>query len=184
MATSGTGQTGGDSTETRLYLLSDSKQRHRKCTTVSLGGNLNSSRFLVGHFLLIPRRPSILDISIFARVSHSRPAWATSGHSSTMLTGYLSFLCCALPLRGIQSTFNWDVSRKFWFGFLFVAVICAKLLHIYAHYDSVPSLQLLLWGSTFFGQDVLFLFVAHRISRNFERRWARILAALVLVTAR
>lgn len=120
--------------------------------------------------------------------SPSRPAWATSGNSSKRLAGrtlgYLSFVCCALPARGIQSAFIWDVSRKFWFGFLFVTIICAKLLHIYAHYDSVPFSKLMLWGSTFFGQDALFLFVAHFVTRNFERRWARILAGLVVVTAR
>jgi len=98
--------------------------------------------------------------------------------------GCLSFVCCALPARGLLLAINWDTSRKFWFGFLFVAVICAKLLHIYAHYDSVPLGQLLLWGSTFFGQDVLFLFFGHLLTRNFQRRWARILAGAMVVCAR
>lgn len=98
--------------------------------------------------------------------------------------GCLAIVCCTLPARGIQNAFNWDISRKFWFGFLFVSIICAKLLHIYAHYDSVPLSKLLLWGSTFFGQDALFLLLAHFVTRNYQRRWARILAGLVVVTAR
>lgn len=120
--------------------------------------------------------------------SQSRPAWAISGTSSRILASRalscLVFLCCALPVRGIQNAFNWNISRKFWFGFLFLSIICAKLLHIYAHYDSVPVSKLLLWGSTFFGQDALFLLLAHFVTRNYERRWARMLAGLVIVTAR
>lgn len=97
---------------------------------------------------------------------------------------YFNFVCCTLPARGIQSAFNWDVSRKFLFGFLLISIICAKILHIYAHYDSIPPIKLLLWGSTFFGQDALFLVAAHFVTRNFEQRWARILAGAVVVTAR
>lgn len=119
---------------------------------------------------------------------HSNPAWATSGSSPKMLTGRalacLIFVCCALPARGLHSAIHWETSRKFWFGFLFVAVICAKLLHIYAHYDSVPLGKLLLWGSTFFGQDALFLFFGHLLTRNFQRIWMRILAGAVVVCAR
>lgn len=98
--------------------------------------------------------------------------------------GCLGFVCCALTARGFYSAINWETSRKFWFGFLSVAVIGAKLLHIYAHYDSVPIGKLLLWGSTFFGQDALFLFFAHLLTRNFQQRWARILAGIVVVCAR
>jgi hypothetical protein len=117
----------------------------------------------------------------------SNPVWAT-GKSPKMLAGRalgcLGFVCCALPARGLQSATNWEVSRKFWFGFLFVAVVCAKLLHIYAHYDSVPLGKLLLWGSTFFGQDALFLFFGHLLAHDFQRRWACILAGMVVVCAR
>lgn len=116
------------------------------------------------------------------------PTWITQGNSNKMLIdralGNLGFVCCTLPTRGIHSASDWDISRKFWFGFLFVTILCAKLLHIYAHCDSVSLGKLLLWGSTFFGQDALFLFVAHCCTRNFQRRWARMLAGLVVVAAR
>ncbi|KAJ5641502.1 hypothetical protein N7490_005502 [Penicillium lividum] len=94
----------------------------------------------------------------------------------------LSFVCCALPARAVLATLNWDIARKFWFTFLFITVICAKLLHIYAHWDSVPLNQLILWGSTFFLQDFFFLLAGYALTRDFQWRIARILAGLVVVS--
>ncbi|KAJ5802152.1 uncharacterized protein N7503_004602 [Penicillium pulvis] len=96
-------------------------------------------------------------------------------------SGCLSFICCALPARALQSTLNWDIARKFWFTFLFLTVICAKLLHIYAHWDSVPLNKLILWGSTFFLQDFFFLLAGYALTQNFKWRITRILAGLVVV---
>ncbi|KAJ5765647.1 hypothetical protein N7520_005206 [Penicillium odoratum] len=93
----------------------------------------------------------------------------------------LSFVCCALPARAVQATLNWEIARKFWFTFLFITVICAKLLHIYAHWDSVPLNQLILWGSTFFLQDFFFLLAGYALTRDFQWIIARILAGLVVV---
>ncbi|KAJ5936686.1 hypothetical protein N7466_003136 [Penicillium verhagenii] len=93
----------------------------------------------------------------------------------------LSFVCCALPARAIKSTLNWDIARKFWFTFLFLTVVCAKLLHIYAHWDSVPLSQLILWGSTFFLQDFFFLLAGYALTQNFQSLIARIAAGLVVV---
>ncbi|KAJ5731428.1 uncharacterized protein N7483_005936 [Penicillium malachiteum] len=96
-------------------------------------------------------------------------------------TECLSFVCCALPSRAIKSTLNWDIARKFWFSFLFIAVVCAKILHIYAHWDSVPLKKLILWGPTFFLQDFFFLLAGYALTQNFKWMAARILAGLVVV---
>lgn len=96
----------------------------------------------------------------------------------------LRFVCCALPARAVQSTLNWDIARKFWFTFLFLTVICAKLLHIYAHWDSVPFKKLILWGPTFFLQDVFFLLAGYALTQYFQWRITRILAGLVVVSTR
>ncbi|KAJ5898706.1 hypothetical protein N7504_008994 [Penicillium tannophilum] len=96
-------------------------------------------------------------------------------------SGCLSFVCCALPARALQSSLNWDIARKFWFTFLFLTVIVAKLLHIYAHWDSVPLNKLILWGSTFFLQDFFFLLAGYALTQNFKWRITRILAGLVVV---
>lgn len=95
-----------------------------------------------------------------------------------------SYVCCTLPARGLRASFNWETSRQFWFSFLSIVVICAKLLHVYAHWASVPLSQLLLWGSTFFLQDFAFLLVGYVFTQNFQRLWARILAGLVVVPMR
>lgn len=95
-----------------------------------------------------------------------------------------SFVCCALPSRAIKSTLDWDIARKFWFSFTFIAVLCAKSLHIYAHWDAVPLKKLSLWGSTFFLQDFFFLLLAYAFTQNFERKIARIAAGIVVVPTR
>ena len=98
--------------------------------------------------------------------------------------GYLAFFCCTLPVRGFQAAVTWEISRKFWFGFLTIAIICAKLLHVYAHADSVPLGKLILWGPTFFVQDIIFLLLAFALTRDFERRWIRISGAVAVILAR
>ncbi|KAJ6172309.1 hypothetical protein N7470_001376 [Penicillium chermesinum] len=95
--------------------------------------------------------------------------------------GSLKFVCCALPARGLRATLNWELSRKFWFSFLCIVTICAKLLHIYAHWDSIPLTQLLLWGSTFFLQDIIFLMIGYVLTLHYHRKWACVLAGLVVV---
>ncbi|KAJ5097641.1 hypothetical protein N7456_008362 [Penicillium angulare] len=93
----------------------------------------------------------------------------------------LSHVCCTLPARAVKSTLDWDIARKFWFSFLFLTVLCAKFLHIYAHWDSVPMKKLLLWGSTFFLQDYIFLAIGYVLTQNFRSRVVRVVAGLVVV---
>ncbi|CAI7658212.1 unnamed protein product [Penicillium manginii] len=97
--------------------------------------------------------------------------------------GWMRFFCCTMPARGLQASFTWELSRKFWYSFLFVSIFFAKLLHIWAHIDSIPVGTLFLWGSTFFVQDIIFLFLAHLLSRSYQHKWIRIGAATTMIVA-
>ncbi|OOQ88530.1 sulfatase domain protein [Penicillium brasilianum] len=77
----------------------------------------------------------------------------------------------------------WPASRKYWFSLLLIGVICAKLLHIYSHLNSLSPGQFLLWGPTFFLQDVACILIAHALSQNFHRRWHRVVSAPVVILA-
>lgn len=89
-----------------------------------------------------------------------------------------------MPARGLQASVNWEISRKFWFSFLFVSIFFAKILHLYAHIDSIRFGTLFLWGTTFFVQDIIFLFLAHLLARSYQNRWLRIAAMIALLFAR
>ena len=86
--------------------------------------------------------------------------------------------------RGVSSTLSWQVSRKFWFAYLTIAIICAKCLHLYAYGDSVAIGKLILWGPTFFVQDAIFLLLAFALTRIYERKWITILGGLTVVMGR
>ncbi|CAI7649230.1 unnamed protein product [Penicillium crustosum] len=75
----------------------------------------------------------------------------------------------------------WPASRKYWFSLLFIAVICAKILHIYSHLNSLPLGQLIVWGPTFFLQDVVCIFLTHSLCADYQHRWARAIVALLVV---
>lgn len=78
----------------------------------------------------------------------------------------------------------WPASRKYFLSLLLISVICAKCLHIYSHLNSLPLGQLMIWGPTFFVQDILCILLVHSLCANFQSRWARIPAALVVVPLR
>jgi hypothetical protein len=78
----------------------------------------------------------------------------------------------------------WPASRKYWFSLLFIGVICAKVLHLYSHLNSLSLGQFLLWGPTFFLQDLTCILVAHAFCKKYHRRWVRVLAAVVVILAR
>lgn len=96
--------------------------------------------------------------------------------------------CRDLMRRAISLSFwfddCWPASRKYWFSLLLISVICAKCIHIYSHLNSLPFGQLLVWGPTFFLQDVVCALFVHCLCAKFQRRWARIPAALVVVPLR
>ncbi|KAH2272923.1 hypothetical protein KXW96_005194 [Aspergillus fumigatus] len=71
----------------------------------------------------------------------------------------------------------WSVSRKFFFTLTVISLIWAKLLHIYAHLYSLPPAKLLLWGPTFFFQDVIFILVVRLLTQTIPWRPVAIVAA-------
>lgn len=106
----------------------------------------------------------------------------TAGFAGRALS-WLGYFCCTVPARGLQASVNWELSRKFWYSFLFVSIFFAKVLHLFAHIDSVPVGKLFLWGSTFFVQDIIFLFLAHVLARSYQNRWVRYGASTTLMVA-
>lgn len=78
----------------------------------------------------------------------------------------------------------WPSSRKYWFSLLFIGVISAKILHIYSHAASLSVDRFLLWGPTFFVQDVVCILIALALCQNFERRWVRALVAIETILLR
>lgn len=78
----------------------------------------------------------------------------------------------------------WPASRKYWFSLLSISVIAAKFLHLYSHLNSLPVGQLVIWAPTFFVQDGICIFLGHILCAKFQRLWARIVAALVVVPMR
>ncbi|KAJ5488587.1 hypothetical protein N7539_003477 [Penicillium diatomitis] len=75
----------------------------------------------------------------------------------------------------------WPASRQYWFSLLVISVICAKLLHIYSHLNSLSPTKFMLWGPTFFLQDIACILVAQALCQNFWQRWLRIIGAPVAV---
>lgn len=86
------------------------------------------------------------------------------------------------PARWLDT--YWPASRKYWFSLLLIGVVGAKLLHIYSHLNSLTWDRFLLWGPTFFVQDVACVLIAQFLCQDFHRTWARALAAPVVVLAR
>ncbi|KAJ5455684.1 uncharacterized protein N7458_003948 [Penicillium daleae] len=114
--------------------------------------------------------------------------WAADGDFTVMLGGsggrsmtYFNFFCCALPARACSAAFTWESSKKFWFSLLTVSTFCAKVLHIYAHIDSVKTRKLFLWGPTFFVQDAIFLLIVFALTSNFQWRWLRYAASTAII---
>jgi hypothetical protein len=78
----------------------------------------------------------------------------------------------------------WPATRKYWFSLLFIGVICAKILRIYSHLNSLTLDRFLLWGPTFLLQDACCILIAHFLSQEFNSRKVRVFVALVTILAR
>lgn len=70
-------------------------------------------------------------------------------------------------------------ASSLFFSVIFISLIVSKCFHILAYIDSMPFFSLLVWGSTFFIVDFLFIVVACLLSRSFGTRIARNVAAVV-----
>lgn len=75
----------------------------------------------------------------------------------------------------------WTVTRKFCFGVIFIALIAAKCFHLYAHLTSLPLSVYLVWGCTFFLQDIFLIFLARGLTADIHWHIPRIVAALLTV---
>lgn len=85
---------------------------------------------------------------------------------------------------GLWFDVYWPASRKYWFSLLLIGVIGAKVLHIYSHLNSLSLGQFLLWGPTFFLQDLACILIVLTLCKKFYQRWVRVVMALVVIPAR
>lgn len=113
--------------------------------------------------------------------AHGGPALMLGRYGGRQSGAYLSYFCCALPARACTAAFTWESSKKFWYSLLTVSTFCAKVLHIYAHGDSIKTKHLFLWGPTFFVQDAIFLLIVYSLTRNFQRQWLRYAASTAVI---
>lgn len=82
---------------------------------------------------------------------------------------------------GTYIEYAWAAGRRFCFAIIFIALLASKFIHIYAHYTSLPPSILLLWGSTFFLQDIFLIFLARGLTCDIQWRVPRIAAAILTV---
>ncbi|KAL4768212.1 hypothetical protein BDW60DRAFT_219933 [Aspergillus nidulans var. acristatus] len=75
----------------------------------------------------------------------------------------------------------WDWTRRFFFTLSLLALFSAKSLHLYAHLHSLPADKFLLWGVTFFTQDVACTLLIRICTQKFPWRWLDALAALIVI---
>ena len=64
------------------------------------------------------------------------------------------------------------ISRNYCFSVIFTSIFLAKLLHLDAHLHSIPPLEWLLLGPTFFFQDVAVVLVARVLTE--EAPWSKL----------
>ncbi|PYH96916.1 sulfatase domain protein [Aspergillus ellipticus CBS 707.79] len=76
---------------------------------------------------------------------------------------------------------TWEFTRRYFFTVSVMALFGAKLLHLYAHIHSLPSSKFLLWGVTFFFQDVVLTLLIRYFTQKFQWRSVAAASALVIV---
>ncbi|KAJ5132009.1 hypothetical protein N7448_006167 [Penicillium atrosanguineum] len=74
-----------------------------------------------------------------------------------------------------------NFARCYFYALAFWSLITAKLLHLYAHLYSLPGSQFVIWGITFFFQDVAMLLFLRIIAQRGRTRPLAALGALVLI---
>jgi hypothetical protein len=77
-----------------------------------------------------------------------------------------------------------NFARCYFYALAFWSLITAKLLHLYAHLYSLPASQFILWGITFFFQDVAMLLLLRIVAQRGRTRPLAALGALVLIPFR
>lgn len=95
---------------------------------------------------------------------------------------FLFRLCCQILEKGALLTGNRAVLR-FCFSLFATSLLSSKLVHLYAHASSISIPAFLIWGCTFFLQDVILIAIVWFLSQQFRRPWARIVAPLLVIAA-
>ncbi|KAL4892221.1 alkaline-phosphatase-like protein [Aspergillus ambiguus] len=75
----------------------------------------------------------------------------------------------------------WDFSRRYFFALAVLALLGAKALHLYAHLHSLPFPKFLLWGITFFFQDVIAILLLRIATRKMRHKSLAVVAAIVVI---
>lgn len=78
----------------------------------------------------------------------------------------------------------WELARCYFYTVAFWSLFTAKILHLYAHLHSLPVGRFLIWGITFFFQDVVILLLLRIAAQRSRTRLLASLGALVLVPFR
>ncbi|PLB51327.1 sulfatase domain protein [Aspergillus steynii IBT 23096] len=75
----------------------------------------------------------------------------------------------------------WEFSRRYFFTVALFALLSAKVLHLYAHIYSLPPPKFLLWGITFFFQDVCVLILIRIFTQRIPWRPVAMASALLVI---
>lgn len=78
----------------------------------------------------------------------------------------------------------WDFTRRYFFALTLMAMFGAKLLHLYAHIHSLPPSKFLLWGVTFFCQDVVLVLLVRILTQKLPWRSVAAIFAVIVVPFR
>jgi hypothetical protein len=79
---------------------------------------------------------------------------------------------------------GWAASRTYLFSINFISLMLSKSFHLCVHLPSLSVPSLLPWGPTFFLADILLVILACCLTRSFEWRVCRNVAAVVTVLFR
>lgn len=74
----------------------------------------------------------------------------------------------------------WDFSRRYFYALAFWSIFGAKLLHIFAHLYSLPLQKFIIWGPSFFFQDVAILLLFRILVQKTSGVMAGICGLIVL----
>ncbi|KAF7586667.1 hypothetical protein BBP40_008516 [Aspergillus hancockii] len=77
--------------------------------------------------------------------------------------------------------FFWDFSRRYFFTLAFISLFGAKFLHLFAHIHSLPAGKFILWGVTFFFQDVMILLLFRTLVQKVPWRIVSALGAVIVI---
>lgn len=73
------------------------------------------------------------------------------------------------------------LTRRYFFTVLAVSLSCAKLVHLFSHRHSLLPVKFLIWGTTFFFQDVIVILLVRLLTQNYRWKWAQILSTVLAI---